>query len=125
MKAKKFELFMCCLSNGTTVCNKAVREYGDYKTIAYISVGGNIKFYVPENYIPQEDMQIIRKCANSDKARFRADFEKMGKYEQYEKILDSLLLYKLNHADFLKVAADKRPFNKRLPELREYYYSLV
>lgn len=125
MKAKKFELFICCLDNGTTVCNKAVREYGDYKNIAHISVGGNIKFYVPENNIPQKDMQTIHKYANSEKARFRADFEKMGKHEQYEKILSSLLLYKLNHADFLKVAADKRPFDKRLPELREYYYSLV
>ena len=125
MKAKKFELFMCCLGNGTTVCNKAVREDGDYKTVAHISAGGNIKFYVPEDYIPQEDMQIIRKCADSDKAKFRADFEKMGKYEQYEKILDSLLLYKLNHADFLKVTADKRPFDERLPELREYYYSIA
>lgn len=28
---KKFELFMCCLGNGTTICNKAVEEYGDYK----------------------------------------------------------------------------------------------
>ena len=120
MKAKKLELFMCCLGNGTTVCNKAVREDGDYKTVAHISAGGNIKFYVPEDYIPQEDMQVIRKCADSDKAKFRADFEKMGKYEQYEKILDSL-----SHADFLKATADKRPFDERLLELRGRYYSIA
>ena len=120
MKAKKFELFMCCLGNGTTVCNKAVKEHGDYKMIAHISPAGNIKFYVSEDYIPEKDMQIIRKCANSDKARFRADFEKMDKYEQYGKILDSL-----NHVDFLKATADKRPFDERLPELREYYYTIA
>ncbi len=120
MKAKKFELFMCCLGNGTTVCNKAVREYGDYKTIAHISAGGNIKFYVPEDYIPQEDMQVIRKCANSDKARFRADFEKMDKYKQYERILDALPAKK-----FIEFTSDNRPFDERLPELREYYYSIA
>lgn len=29
--AGKFELFCGCLGNGTTVCNKAVTENGDYK----------------------------------------------------------------------------------------------
>ncbi|MBQ2211748.1 MAG: hypothetical protein II410_02540 [Ruminococcus sp.] len=120
MLAKKFDLGMYHLGNGTTVCNRAVKEHGDYKYIAHISAAGNIKFYVPEDYIPPEDMARIRSCADSDKAKFRADFEKMGKYEQYEKILDSL-----NHADFLKVTADKRPFDERLPELREYYYSIA
>lgn len=32
MAAQKFELFMGCMGNGTTVCNKAVYEHGDYKT---------------------------------------------------------------------------------------------
>lgn len=27
----KFELFMGCLENGATVCNKAITEHGDYK----------------------------------------------------------------------------------------------
>lgn len=120
MKAKKFELFMCCLGNGTTVCNKAVREDGDYKTIAHISAAGNIKFYVPEDYIPPEDMARIRSCADSDKAKFRADFEKMDKYEQYGKIIE-----RLNHADFMKATADKRPLDELLPELREHYYSIA
>lgn len=29
--AGKFKLFCGCLGNGTTVCNKAVTENGDYK----------------------------------------------------------------------------------------------
>ena len=41
--AGKFELFCGCLGNGTTVCNKAVTENGDYKKIAHISEGGNIR----------------------------------------------------------------------------------
>ena len=45
MKAKKFKLFLGCLEDGITVCNKAVEENGDYKKIAHISDRGNIKFY--------------------------------------------------------------------------------
>lgn len=45
----KFELFMGCLGNGVTVCNKAVTEHGDYKTIAHISEHGHIKLYVSED----------------------------------------------------------------------------
>lgn len=120
MLAKKFDLGMYLLGNGTTICNRAVKEHGDYKYIAHISAAGNIKFYVPEDYIPPEDMARIRKCADSDKAKFRADFEKMDKYEQYGAILD-----RLNHADFMRVTADKRPFDELLPELREYYYSIA
>lgn len=40
--SEKFELFMCCLENGVTVCNKAVMENNDYKIIAHISQCGNI-----------------------------------------------------------------------------------
>ena len=40
MMAAKFELWFGCLGNGTTVCNKAVTENGDYKKIAHISEGG-------------------------------------------------------------------------------------
>ena len=120
MKAKKFELFMCCLGNGTTVCNKAVKEHGDYKMIAHISPAGNIKFYVSEDYIPQEDMQKIRRSAEYDREQFHAQFEKMDKYEQYGKILDALPIKK-----FIEFTSDKRPFDERLQELREYYYSIA
>lgn len=53
----KFELFYGCLGNGTTVCNKAVTENGDYKKIAHISEGGNIQLYVAESYIPTAEMK--------------------------------------------------------------------
>ncbi len=43
---KKFELFMCCLGNGITVCNKAVEENGDYKSVAHIAECGKITWYV-------------------------------------------------------------------------------
>lgn len=73
---KKFELFLCCLGNGTTVCNKAVEENGDYKTIAHISEHGVIKFYVPKNYIPAEAMQKIREIAAKEKEKFLQEWDK-------------------------------------------------
>ena len=59
----KFELFMGCLGNGITVCNKAVMEHGDYKQIAHISDNGKIKYYVSEGYIPADDMRRIEQTA--------------------------------------------------------------
>lgn len=44
--AEKFELWFGCLGNGTTVCNKAVEENGDYKKIAHISEGGETSGYM-------------------------------------------------------------------------------
>lgn len=45
--AGKFELFCGCFGNGTTVCNKAVTENGDYKKIAHISEGGTSGYTLP------------------------------------------------------------------------------
>ena len=62
-----FELFIGYLGNGATVCNKAVQEHGDYKQVAHISVAGNIKLYVKENYIPKDAMEKIKATAQSHK----------------------------------------------------------
>lgn len=45
----KFELFMGCLGNGVTVCNKAVTEHGDYKKIAHISEDAINTYYRRRN----------------------------------------------------------------------------
>lgn len=60
----KFELFMGCLGNGITVCNKAVLENGDYKMVAHISSVGMIHFYVKPSYIPEEAMERIKKSCS-------------------------------------------------------------
>lgn len=70
MAAIKFELFMCCLGNGITLCNKAVYENHDYKMIGHISAAGNVSFYVKPDYIPPEDMERIKSAA----ARAHNDF---------------------------------------------------
>lgn len=118
--SRKFELFMCYLGNGITVCNKAIMENNDYKHIAHISEGGNIKLYVKESYIPLEDMEIIQKCADSKKKDFQGKFEKFSDIKQYMIILDNIPFNK-----FLEFTKDKRNLTGKLPEMREYYYSIV
>lgn len=49
---KNFDLFLGCLGNGITVCNKAVSEHGDYKRVAHISPAGNVRLYVSPNSNP-------------------------------------------------------------------------
>ena len=114
-----FELFMGCLGNGTTVCNKAVMENGDYKKVAHISNGGNIKLYVKESYIPADAMEKIKVIAHRDMEKFRNNFENLQMYQQYGKILDAAPMKK-----FLEFTADRRPLEEKLPAMREYYYSI-
>lgn len=120
MAAKKFELFAGCLGNGTTICNKAAMEYGDYKKVAHISEGGNITWYVDQSDIPNTEMEKIKKWAANDKRKFQEQFEKLSDDEQYARILDSVSLSKL-----VKFTKDKRPLAETLPKLREYYYTIV
>lgn len=117
---KKFELFIASLGNGYTVCNKAVEENGDYKVIARISCGGNIKLYVPESYIPEPEMEKINRIASERKIKYISAFEKLPIYTQYGKILDSVSIEK-----FLELIHDKTPIEEKLPIMREYYYSIA
>jgi hypothetical protein len=85
---KKFELFMGCLGNGTTVCNKAVTEHGDYKYIAHISEHGVIKFYVDKSYIPDDAMQKIKAVAQRDKEKFMEKWNRMSYLEKWEYMME-------------------------------------
>lgn len=117
---RNFELFMCCLGNGVTVCNKAVKEHGDYKYIAHISPAGNITMYVSDDYIPKENMQTIQRVADENKMEFSAKFETLPKIKQYEIILDTL-----PYSKFRYWTNDKRPYTEKLPLMREEYYKLA
>lgn len=88
MSENKFELFMCCMGNGTTVCNKAVTEHGDYKQIAHISEHGHIKFYVSESYIPADVMQKIKEVAEADKQKFLEEWNKKDYLGKREYMMD-------------------------------------
>lgn len=98
----KFELFMGCLGNGITVCNKAVMEHGDYKQIAHISDNGKITLYVSESYIPVEDMRRIEQTAADQRKTFLIEWNKQSDIRKYEKLLDMC-----SHSDFMEIAHNK------------------
>lgn len=120
MVAKKFELFMCCLGNGITVCNKAVIENGDYKKIAHISNAGNIKFYVQESYIPATEMDKIKRTASGDSKNFKKRFEALPDIKQYDIILNNIPMEK-----FMEFVRIKKPLAEKLPVMRDYYYTIA
>ena len=113
----KFELFMGCLGNGITVCNKAVMEHGDYKHIAHISDNGKITLYVSESYIPVEDMQRIERTAAEQRKKFLTEWNKQPDIRKYEKLLDMLYL-----ADLTEITDNKElSLAEKVKRLEEKY----
>ena len=86
---KKFELFMGCLGNGVTVCNKAVIENGDYKHIAHIAECGKITWYVnPSTYVPGDAL-----------LRIEHDADAMRAIKKKEKEIEEKIAYMKNVCD--------------------------
>lgn len=100
---KRFELFMGCLGDGITVCNKAVKENGDYKVIAHIRENGKINWYVdPASYVPGDALLKIEHTANVQSKKWERWFSAMPEMKQYEFLLDRLPL-----SDFLEITKRK------------------
>ena len=116
----KFELFMGCLGNGTTVCNKAICKNGDYEMVAHISDAGNIKLYVKESYIPAEDMRKIKNVAKKQRMDFIKRFENLPEIQQYKIILDNISFDKF--AEFVK---PKDELKEKIKKLKGYFYSIM
>lgn len=88
---KKFVLFMGCLGNGITVCNKAVQEYGDYKMIAHIANCGRIKWYVdPSKYVPGPELVKIEHAADVQRVNWENWLHSMPEWRQYEIMADAV-----------------------------------
>ena len=101
MRKEKFELFLGCLGNGITVCNKAVEENGDYKKIAHIAECGKITWYVnPGSYVPGDVLLRIEHRADVQREKWEKWLDSMPKSQQYEKLLDrvpnNIMLYAMN-----------------------------
>lgn len=112
MKAKNFELFMCCMGNGISVLNSAVTEYGDYKYIAHISETGNIKYYVADDYIPEESKKKIENAAENQRQEWENFFSNLPDIKQYNYILEHLPLN-----DFmLFIKDDDKPLKEKIAE---------
>lgn len=115
MKAKKFELFMCCMGNGISVFNSAVTEYGDYKYIAHISETGNIKYYVADDYIQEESKKKIENAAENQRQEWENFFYNLPDIKQYNYILEHLPF-----DDFmLFIKDDDKPLKEKIEEGRK------
>lgn len=97
-----FELFMGCLGNGVTICNKKVTEHGDYKKVGHISENGKIKYYVPEGYIPDDGMRRIKNVAERQRQKFLSRWNRLTDIQKYEKLLSSLTT-----TEFIDATKDK------------------
>ena len=112
-----FELFMCCLGNGITVCNKAVKEHGEYKHIAHISDNGKIKLYVSESYVPIEDMRRMEQTASKQREEFLNHWNRQTLEQRYYKLLDMLPVQ-----EFLAVCKDEsHTLEEKVTELEKRY----
>lgn len=118
MKEKKFELFMCCLGNGITVCNKAVLEQNDYKIIAHISHTGKIKWYVDYlSYVPDNALIRIKNAAHMEYIKWKTWFENLTPYQQYDYLLDNVSI-----DDMLEVFKMKCNLKGKIEYLLAKYY---
>ena len=100
---KKFELFMGCLGNGITVCNKAVIENGDYKTIAHIAECGKITWYVnPSIYVPDDARLKIEHQAKVQYLNWNNWLNRIPLMKRYETLLD-----KMPHTAFMYIIQNK------------------
>lgn len=82
--AKRFELFMGCLGNGITVCNKAAMEGGDFKRVAHISPEGEVTWYVAPGYAPFEAVERIRREADLQRNKYEVWWQSLSPEKRYE-----------------------------------------
>lgn len=116
---RKFEIGFFCMGNGLTVCNRAVMEHGDYKTVAWISPAGKIHYRASEKYVPAWAMEKIRSHAENLRWAFVKNFESLPEGTQYFRILDSVPTG--NMLEFLNLPGT---ISEKLPAMRKYYYSI-
>lgn len=122
--SRDFRLLGCCLGNGTTVCNAAVEENGDYKMIAHISNGGRIKWYIknPHEYVPATDMKIINGWKHAAREKFKAYWQTLPDLKKYEIMLNAMdytLLLQHDLAEQLKACTD---LHEKVQLLEKIYF---
>jgi len=86
------DLFLGCLGNGITVCDKSREEYGDYKRIAHIRESGIIKWYIDSSTLPADVLGAIISHADRQHQAFLARFNSMSPINQYASLADHATL---------------------------------
>lgn len=110
-----FELFMGCLGNGITCCNRKVTEYGDYKNICHIAPEGKITWYVTPENIPCEALDKIHLEAERAYGQFSVFLNSMSEVSQY-----AYLLERVPHSAFMHVVSmEKGALRDKIAYLKE------
>lgn len=115
---KKFELFMCCQGNGTSVYNSAVMENGEYKYIAHIADCGKISWYVKPGYVPGADLAKIEHAADVNRVNWENWLHSMPEIKRY-----SYLLGIVPWADVSRVISSDAELWQKCNELEQAYYN--
>jgi hypothetical protein len=112
-KQEPFELFMGCLGNGTTYCNKAVidPETRDYKIIAHSNNYGVLDWWVNKWTLPADERGKIERDAERDHAKWLADWAAWHVEHQYQLLLEAMTIAEL--VDWRKHTDERREQRKR------------
>lgn len=119
-KNLEYDLMFCRLGNGTSVCNRAKEEYGDYQHIAHIDDCGAISWRVPANKIAGYALEEIHDYAKKQEVEFRNKFMNLSKYRALD-MLNNILSMK----QFLRVYDDCKIVNKNIEEIYKVYIEYV
>ena len=119
---EKFDLLMCCLGNGITVCNKAITEHNDYKIIAHIADCGKINWYIDQQSIPKDAMQRIENAALENRKLWENHLSSMGEQKALYYFLDNV-----PHNDFMQVIRNMKDSTmaEKLEYLKAAYINAV
>lgn len=117
---KNFELFAGCLGNGTTYCNKAVEEHGDYKKIAHVSEQGNIRWYTSIESVPADALLRIEHDADAQRANFLNKLNAMPIIKQYGYMLDNAPI-----GVMLEITSSDMTLNEKVAMLKTKLYNVL
>ena len=119
----KCEFFFAGLGNGTTVCNKAIIEHGDYKKIAHISEHGVIKFYISENDIPKKELQKIKKTADNNKQVFLKQWNKKDYLQKWTYMMNLPIIgCGYNKIELINEKHNDLPIAERVPFMEQIFF---
>lgn len=88
-KNLSYDLMFGRLGNGTTVCNMAREEHGDYPTIAHIDDCGAVRWYVDAKRLPPYVLEDVNAAALRDMAEFKEKFLKLTPLEALRAVYDT------------------------------------
>ena len=88
-KNLSYDLMFGRLGNGTTVCNRASEENGDYPTIAHIDDCGAIHWYVAPEKLPPYVLEDVAASARRDMESFKEKFLRMDRLHALAAVYDT------------------------------------